>query len=788
MSTVPPSRLRPLHALALASLLLFALAGPSAAGGGRSIRPGIDPDPIPSPDEEAAMVPVIIRYEPPYDALVQQIRAAGGEVRHAFTIVDAVSASVPPSTLAALGRFAGAASILKDPPVAIPDRFMSDRWNRRVPGERFQGEQRNIEVESVSSLPGPSDVAAIAAAYPDAYSVNAGILGVASLHAIGITGAGAIVAVIDSGLKPNFPHLELDGSILGGMDFAHDGFSWRSTLNDGHGTFVAGMISGNLLAQFAPNNQFLQAVKRYIPGAVTGTGSNIVPIVGSAPHSGIFVMRVFSPFLQTPGSAILEAMEEVLNLRYEYSQGNPGGLDIGVVNMSLSVTDLHPGHDLFEQAADEMVRRGVVVVTSAGNAGPGGLTIGSPGSSYASLDVGAVSLAHNERILRDLQYGPGIGALYRPFDGPETALFSSRGPIPDGRPGPDVTASGFASLGMGFTGPGSLGFASGTSFSSPSVAGVAALLRQAFPYRTATQIRNAIVLSANPAYLQDGSTRNDQGAGYVNGQAAYDLLMAGAVPDTIDPPPHAVSSVAANLAANGATVDSGDVARRVGPLKPGGRAEIFYQVPPTVQAVSLTVTPIHPPAGGPANTIFGEDLIVSVHSAKTGRHRSFSGDGDYLLSTFVTGSNPVTFPLQTTEPGIVRIIVSGDWTNAGEMSADVALAVASAPAPVQTRIGRINEFETIEIPFTVPDGAKRLEARLSWSRGWEGIPLNDIDLTLVDPLGFPDYGAASLNVPEQTAINDPMPGAWTAQIYGFEMPVRLDKFKLRIAIDGVVVR
>jgi subtilisin family serine protease len=784
MRTVPPSRIRPLPALALASVVLFALAGPSAAGGGRSIRPGIDPDPIPSPDQEASMVPVLIRYQPPYDALVRQIRAAGGDVRHAFSIVNAVSALVPASALPSLGRFAGAASVTKDPPIAIPDRFLSDRWNRRVPGESFQGE-RNIPIESVSSLTGQGDIAAIAGAYPDAYSVNAGILGVASLHALGITGAGTVVAVIDSGLKPNFPHLESDGSIVGGMDFAHDGFSWRSAVNDGHGTFVAGMISANLLAQFQGNSAFLLAVKRYAPGAVMGT--NIIPILGSAPHAGIFAMRVFSPFIETPGSAILEAMEEVLNLRYEFTQGNPGGVDIGVVNMSISLTDLHPGHDLFEQAADELVRRGVVVVESAGNAGPSGITIGSPGSSYASLEVGAVSLAHNERIQRELQWGPGIGALYRPFDGPETALFSSRGPIPDGRSGPDVTASGVASLGMGFQGPGSLSLASGTSFSAPSVAGVAALLRQAFPYRSAAQIRNALVLSANPAYLQDGSTRNDQGAGYVNGQAAYDLLAAGNVPDTIDPPPHAVTSVAANLTMSGAVVDSGNVTRHVGPLKPGGREEIFYQVPPNVQAVNLTVTPIHP-VGGPANQLFGEDLIVSVHSAKTGRHRSLAGDGDYLFSSFVTGSDPFTIPLATTEPGIVRITVSGDWTNAGVMSAEVALAVVQTPAPVQTLIGRIGEFQTIEIPFTVPSGAKILDGHLSWSRGWEGIPLNDIDLVLVDPTGFASYGAATLNVPEQTTILDPRPGTWKAQIYGFEMPVRLDKFKLRILVDGAVVR
>jgi subtilisin family serine protease len=784
MPAEPRTRPRPRPAVLLALLLLLASAGARALGGARSIVPGDIPGTSPDPRPDDGMESVVIRFHPPYDALVERIRAAGGEVRHAFAIVDAVSARVPRAAIPALGRFAGAGSITKDPAIPAPERVTVDRFDRVLPMER-RDDDRSIVAESVSVLATP-DIVALAAAHPDSYSVNAGILGVASLHAAGIAGQGTVVAVIDSGLKPNFPHLELDGSILGGEDFAHDGFSWVSPLNDGHGTFVAGMISGNILAQISTTSPFLRALRLYAPGAIVGT--NGVPILGSAPLSGIFAMRVFSPFIAIPTSAIIEAMERVLDLRDAYHQGNPGGLDIGVVNMSLSSVTLDPGRDLLQAAADKLVEQGVVVVVSAGNAGPSGLTTGSPATAFGALDVGATNLAHNERILRDLQWGAGVGFRYRPFDGPETALFSSRGPIADGRAAPDVTASGYASMGLGFGPPNGISLSSGTSFSSPSIAGVAALLRQGAPGATARQIRNAIVMTANPDYLADGSTWSDQGAGYVNGQAAWDLLKAGGAPDTPVPPPHALSSVAANLSSNAIPVDSGSVARRMGPLQPGGRAEIFYQVPPNVQAVNLTVTPIRPAEPGPVNELFGDDLILTVHSAKTGRHRTFFGDGDYLRQTLVLGTDPVVFPLQTFEPGVLRVTVTGDWTNAGVMSADVSIAVVQVPAPVQSRIGRISEFQTIAIPFTVPAGAQRLEARLSWRQGWENIPLNDLDLTLVNPYDFPDYGAATLNAPEQTTIVDPSPGQWTALVYGFEMPVQPDQFKLRIVIDGTVVR
>ena len=59
-------------------------------------------------------------------------------------------------------------------------------------------------------------------------------------------------------------------------------------------------------------------------------------------------------------------------------------------------------------------------------------------------------------------------------------------------------------------------FASGTSFSSPTVAGGAAVLRGEHPTRTATQIRNSLQQSANPNVLGDDSTRIDQGNGVVD--------------------------------------------------------------------------------------------------------------------------------------------------------------------------------------------------------------------------------------------------------------------------------
>src|SRR5262249_10786982 len=150
--------------------------------------------------------------------------------------------------------------------------------------------------------------------------------------------------------------------------------------------------------------------------------------------------------------------------------------------------------------------------------------------------VGASSTPVHERVLRDLQFGTGVGALFRPFDGIQTVDFSSRGPTADGRFDPDTSANGLASYTAVFAALDNTGaivscgspaatagsctqrilFVSGTSFSSPTTAGAAALLRGAVPSASALQTRNAIILGANPTLVADGSSRIDQGAGFLD--------------------------------------------------------------------------------------------------------------------------------------------------------------------------------------------------------------------------------------------------------------------------------
>ncbi len=476
-------------------------------------------------------------------------------------------------------------------------------------------------------------------------------------------------------------------------------------------------------------------------------------------------------------------MERAVELREMYNAGQPGGVNIRVCNMSLGGPTVAPGTDLGDELVDMMLQHDIVTVVAAGNAGPAALTLGSPSSSRSALSVGAASLPHNERILRDLQYGPGIGLLYRPFGGIEMSYFSGRGPNADGRVQPNVVANGFANFGMGLGSTVlSLDIGSGTSFSTPSISGIAAVLRQAYPNATARQIRNAIILSANPS-LVTGATVLDQGNGYVNAAAAAALLAAGKAPDTVDALPKANESVKVNVEkATDLDVVNGFVTRSLTGLKPSERRDIVYRVNPNTSQVVIALTNFT--AALPAvqqNPLFGDDLIVAVHSAKT----SSIGEGDYKYFAFATNGTVV---INNPETGLLRLSVSGDWTNAGPVSVNASIFSTVDPIPQFTSQSKISDMQTAVIPFTVPAGAHSLQARLSWRADWGSYPSADLDLILIGPTGSVNVDGAQINNPENATIANPQPGQWIALVDGYQIPAGSDKYELRIAVDGKVLK
>jgi subtilisin family serine protease len=167
-----------------------------------------------------------------------------------------------------------------------------------------------------------------------------------------------------------------------------------------------------------------------------------------------------------------------------------------VVNMSLGGVDT-PEVEPLEEAVNRIsAEKGTLFVVAAGNSGPTGGTLGSPGTADAALTVGAVD--DQDRI----------------------AEFSSRGPSKSGTLKPDLTAPGVGIVaalhGDGRIGaPVEPGYTSldGTSMATPHVAGAAALLRQQHPGLTGTQLKARLTGSTTPSA---GLSPFDQGSGRVD--------------------------------------------------------------------------------------------------------------------------------------------------------------------------------------------------------------------------------------------------------------------------------
>ena len=759
---------------------------------------------------------VIVQCTRPCAAVTAAVAAAGGQITQQYQNVDAIAVRVPRGALPALVSVAGADAIRKDAEVARPR-----------PSEV-------VDVTGQLAVPQALDEAAAAAvlgAQPANYNYNLAFTNVAPLHAAGKFGQNVVVAVIDTGTANVSTIPALSGSVIGGETFVpatEDTLSATHHENGSHGTMTAEMVAAHAAFRFSNTSLLVRALNLYAPGSAiscTATGlppimcpptDSVVPMTGLAFGAKIYAMKVFpASGGGAPESRVIAAMDRAITLRRNFNSSGSSGigtvasgtgtesdpkvyssLKIDVVNMSLGGPTLFAGREVMDQLTLAMLDVGITVVTSAGNDGPAAMTGGSPGTGFGSLTVGAASTAVHERVLRDVQFrATGFGAIYRPTTHAQTALFSSRGPTADGRIDPDIIANGFADyvhayLARDATGqlvdcrePGAVPgtcmprtvFASGTSFSSPTVAGAAAVLRGAHPTANATQIRNAVQRSANPNKVGDDSTRIDQGNGVVDVAAADARLASGRVSSQVpDLPFDGNDDDEDELGAGGRNVirnveragfriaqfRGNRFSTRVRDLKPGEVAQIF--VPSDVLTSNLTVTidqitPELPPEA--QNQLFGDDIFYSIADAPT----SFLVDrgADFVLDM-------VTTEVPNPQTGLIRVAVQGDTTNAGRVSATVTITRTQKSDGRPTTIATIKEDEIDFVEVDVPAGASKAVFELAWKQNWARYPTNDLDLEMIDPAGnvHTDQSLQGLNSPERVEIADPMPGRWTARIIG----------------------
>ena len=276
----------------------------------------------------------------------------------------------------------------------------------------------------------------------------------------GDAGTGVNVAVLDTGIDP-LP--DFAGRLVGGVDLSGEGNPLQDSY--GHGTFVAGLIAGN--------------------GASSGGAYE-----GEAPGAGLVAVKVAGASGQTDLATVIAGVGWTIT--------NRAAFGISVLNMSLGYQPLtSTAVDPLDTAVEKAWQAGIVVVASAGNAGPFNGTILSPGDDPLVITVGSLDDMATPSRNDDL-----------------STNFSSVGPTsPDGWFKPDLVTSGRSVVSLRAPGStidvnhpsariGTGNFVgSGTSFSTGITSGAAALYLAAHPGLTPNNVKAALLATTTPGPL-----------------------------------------------------------------------------------------------------------------------------------------------------------------------------------------------------------------------------------------------------------------------------------------------
>ncbi len=298
---------------------------------------------------------------------------------------------------------------------------------------------------------------------------------------LGFSGAGVNVAIMDTGIDDDHP--SFDGKWVGGADFSkpdtfltprdgtHDADDTR-----GHGTTCAGIATGT--------------------GAPDGT------YMGAAPDAKLVDVRIGTAAGASPGEGPQNQYDAAL-LAIEWSnaykdeawtgQGEENaGIDIVSLSWGIPFDGSSDGSDAYSRGLDQLADAGVIPVVAAGNDGPGNDGFTGMGAASKVITVGATDDLNTINRTDDI-----------------IASYSSRGPRYDNGDGyaidelkPEVSAPGSHIMQAEYTirplqsATGYSDRGSGTSYATPLVAGVVALMLEANPNLTTDVAREILKFTA----------------------------------------------------------------------------------------------------------------------------------------------------------------------------------------------------------------------------------------------------------------------------------------------------
>ncbi len=233
-------------------------------------------------------------------------------------------------------------------------------------------------------------------------------------------GYGVQVGVIDTGIDATHPC------------FADEGFPTTKQLGDTKYTnnkVIASRVFNNKLNQSKYDSQAIQEHGTHVAGTIACnllTPANVAGADIPYDPSGVAPGAQLGSYVVFPGDVESARTEDIANAM---EAAFKDGMD--VINLSLG-GNAHGNQDLGTVMIDNLDKAGVVMAVSAGNEGPGYMTIGSPGSAERALTAGASSVGHYVGLpIKNGGSEVTVGAI-GDYAVPETDLTAPLGVVKDG--------------------------------------------------------------------------------------------------------------------------------------------------------------------------------------------------------------------------------------------------------------------------------------------------------------------------------------------------------------------